>query len=46
VECRKEVLFGKLRRSFTSDMKRVAWSEVTAKVSGDMARTDKSVRKK
>ena len=49
VECRKEVLFGKLSRSLTSDMKRVAWSEVTAKVnavSGDVARTDKSVKKK
>jgi len=49
VECRRDVLFGKLSRSLTSDMKRVAWNEVTAKVnavSGGVARTDKSVKKK
>ena len=49
VECRRDVLFGKLSMSLTSDMKREGWGKVAEKVSevsGGEVRSAKAVKKK
>jgi len=49
VECHKELLFGKLSGTITSDIKKACWSDITAKVnavSGGVVHTEKSIKKK